>query len=521
MPSSLADSWRKAGHAVLHGVLEPSVCDSLREHIHVTAAEAAKLGRCDLFGYIQEQDRRFDLKLDLCDPVRNALNQFVERCGPALSEILGRQAWVVDLSAITSYPGAQAQTVHVDTIHGAASCVEADFEYTDDSIELADAEGDVAQMNEIMETNTASIWTALIALQDIDESMGPTHVWPCTNNFLCHAQLLQASEGRDFISVPEADEILGIPHTKMTLAKGGLVVYDSRTVHCGGANASDRSRSVLGISFMGSGLKPDGTTWSMVPSLRHKFNLTSFPLPADMVRAPTNTTSSGLVVLPPVPLTVNEGDAEEVPLLPELINPSEELFEKRGGTVDVRDRVVCELEEWYRIAPKQEQPEWLLVDAVGVLVMADLGFKDTDEFEHALGSTFVKFLEALPDIEVKQAEDKCFYKMKKCAIREPTTLTLTITSKEQLVAKVLKKAADATLEIPSLEFEIGSSQEQCLDTLYNHIAKAQHNLDAVGGVGVAALVKQLQQVLECTSGPVTLVLQDPSGLSEIRTTKLE
>merc|ERR1712032_1434379 len=127
-----------------------------------------------------------------------------------------------------------------DTIHGAASCVEADMEYADDTSEVEAAEADISEINDIMETDTATIWTCLIALQDIDERMGPTHVWPCTNTFTCHAQLLQGSEGSDFISVPDADAILGIPHMKMALSKGDLVVYDSRTVHCGGMNSSER-----------------------------------------------------------------------------------------------------------------------------------------------------------------------------------------------------------------------------------------------------------------------------------------
>lgn len=516
----LAEHWRRAGHAVLQGVVDPDVCDRLREHIHATAAEAAKLDRSDLFGYIQEQDKRYDVKLDLCAPVLDALNQFVEHCGPALSEMLGDEAYITDLSAITSYPGAQAQTVHMDTVHGAASCVEADLDYTEDEAELEEAEADISEINDIMETDTATIWTALIALQDVDASMGPTHVWPGTNTFACHAQLLQwlqASEDRGFISVPEADQILGIAHKKMTLAKGSLVVYDSRTVHCGGANCADRSRTVLGISVMGPGLKPDGTTWSMLPTLRHKFHLGSFPLPAEAVRAPTSRLGSDMIVLPPRPSLANEGDAEEVPLLPELMDPSEVAFRKcRVGTPNVRDRVLREMEEWYFAASHHKEPLWLPVDPVEALIRLDLGLHDARMLEVSLGGPVTDLLRDLKHIEVSEEKGKCLYRVEAAAAREPETSTLTITSSKELRETVLKKAADATLEIPSLEFEIGPSQEQCVDTLYNHIAKAQQHLDAVGGAGAACLVEQLQQVLDCASGQVALTVRDPSALSDVR-----
>lgn len=58
------------------------------------------------------------------------------------------------------------------------------------------------------------------------------------------------------------------------------MLYDSRTMHCGGENSSDKRRSVLCISCMGPGIRPDGTTWTMLPSLRNQITLTKLPLPA-------------------------------------------------------------------------------------------------------------------------------------------------------------------------------------------------------------------------------------------------
>jgi len=88
----------------------------------------------------------------------------------------------------------------------------------------------------------------------------------------------------------------------MTLSKGDLILYDSRTMHCGGANSSETRRSVLCISCMGPGIRPDGTTWTMLPALRNRLWLQDLPLDESEKRAPANTWQDSEVHLPPQPL---------------------------------------------------------------------------------------------------------------------------------------------------------------------------------------------------------------------------
>mmetsp|Transcript_14987 Transcript_14987/g.41463 ORF Transcript_14987/g.41463 Transcript_14987/m.41463 type:complete len:425 (-) Transcript_14987:38-1312(-) len=315
---------REQGYLILRGVLEADVCEALRSHVLLSTDEARRLGRNDLFGNIQEADRRYDLKLDLCTPVVEALNSLLDRCGPLLTEAMGGAARLVELAAITSDGGAVAQPVHADTMHGVTRFLQSDVQLpsagagsapgaevpaSPDS-EDEDAGDDLGAIVRAVATETALIYTALVALQDIEPEMGPTHVWPETNTVEHHATLWSSHVGGK-LSVAEADKVFGVPHQKMVLGQGDLVVYDSRTMHCGGANVSDRRRSVLCVSTMGPGLRPDGTTWTMLRSLRNRLLLSDFPMPMEFARAPVAASGAVAEALPPPQASVGRGISKD------------------------------------------------------------------------------------------------------------------------------------------------------------------------------------------------------------------
>eukprot|EP00928_Gymnodinium_smaydae_P047168 TRINITY_DN31468_c0_g1_i1.p1 TRINITY_DN31468_c0_g1~~TRINITY_DN31468_c0_g1_i1.p1 ORF type:complete len:395 (-),score=54.74 TRINITY_DN31468_c0_g1_i1:244-1428(-) len=303
------------GYMVLEGVLSAENADALREHVLTTSDEAQKLGRNDLFGNIHENVRRTDLKLDLCAPVVEAVNNFGNRCGALLEGVCGGNVKMVELAAITSNKGAAAQPVHADTMHGITRFLQSDIAYhpetrerTASDSEDEDADEDVGKIIRAVASDTALIFTALVALQDIEADMGPTLVWPRTNTVDHHAKLWDKS-GK--LLVDDADEVLDVEHKKMTLRKGDLVLYDSRTIHCGGANESEKRRSVLCISCMGPGIRPDGTTWSMLPSLRNQIKLSKLPM--TKITAPTNTAASDEVALP-ARVVKEKGDDDKAPV---------------------------------------------------------------------------------------------------------------------------------------------------------------------------------------------------------------
>lgn len=305
VPSADAEKLRDEGYVVLKGVLSAELCDALRTHVLVTAREAAKQGRNDLFGNIQEAENRNDLKLDLCPPVVEALNCYGSRCGRVLGDVLaGGRTRIVELAAITSSRGAVAQPVHADTMHGVTRFLQSDVQLpardagaSEDS-DAEEQEEDVGSIIRAVATDTALIFTALVALQDIEPEMGPTHVWPATHTVEHHATLWSSSVNSK-LTIGEADKAFGVPHLKMNLAKGDLVLYDSRTMHCGGPNASDNTRSVLCISCMSPGIRPDGTTWTMLSSLRNHLVLSDLPLPEKAAAAPANAPGREVALPPP------------------------------------------------------------------------------------------------------------------------------------------------------------------------------------------------------------------------------
>jgi hypothetical protein len=212
---------------------------------------------------------------------------------------MGERIKIVELAAITSDPGAVAQPVHADTMHGVTRFLQSDVELpameeTDDPFD--EANDALTSLFTAVATDTALIYSCLLALQDVEQDMGPTHVWPSTNTVEHHATLWATNFGGK-LSVEEADKSFGVAHENMTLRKGDAVIYDSRTMHCGGANVSDKRRSVFVLSTMGPGIRPDGTTWTMLQALRNRLQLGDLPLSSEMARSLAADASGGEIVL--------------------------------------------------------------------------------------------------------------------------------------------------------------------------------------------------------------------------------
>jgi len=305
----------REGYIVVKGVVDSSVCDALKEHILLSAAEAQRLDRGDLFGNIQEAHAsanwaRFDLKLDLCAPVLDALNQWQVGCSDLVKTAVGGRARLVELASITSRKGAKAQGVHADTMHGVTRFLQSDAVmpiadikgsspgHVDADSDAEEKQDDMSSIVRAVATHTALIYSSFIALQDVDFDMGPTLVWPATNTVEHHAALWEAGPK---LSVVEADKSFHKAHLEMIMAKGDVLIYDSRVMHCGGENTSEHTRTLMVISCMGPGIPPDGSTYTMLPSLRRRDLLDQLPLPQDAATAPTATDGPDGVILPAAP----------------------------------------------------------------------------------------------------------------------------------------------------------------------------------------------------------------------------
>ena len=115
------------------------------------------------FGNVRAPTERYDLKLLLQPPVTEAIQEALGSLQELCIEMLGVDAELFELAVLVSDPGAKNQRVHPDT------------QYSESPVVLS----------------------AFIALQDIDETMGPTTYLPRTHNLEAHTAL------RTYSSVPD------------------------------------------------------------------------------------------------------------------------------------------------------------------------------------------------------------------------------------------------------------------------------------------------------------------------------
>jgi len=164
---------------------------------------------------------RFDLLLTLEDNednednqiVRTALRQIVSDTTvySLITNLLGADAELYELSALISDPGSKRQTIHPDTPHND----------NDDS--------------------PPSLLTFFVALQDVTQEMGPTVFLPATNNKLSHDSLNDKAFRDEFLSKSAVVQAL--------LDAGDCSIFDSRTLHCGTGNESETRRTLFYVSF--------------------------------------------------------------------------------------------------------------------------------------------------------------------------------------------------------------------------------------------------------------------------------
>lgn len=185
------------------------VNEMLEEKIHKdTEAESGDFARVLL------PKNRWDLllPLDQADPVMQAMDELIGK-GGSLNSILdstvGKDGRIYEMACLVSDPGSERQAIHPDI----------PFE-SEDEITLI---------------------TCFVALQDINDTMGPTVYLPKTNTAANHER---------FNNRATADEMLAeTRNLYSTLNAGDCSVYNPATLHCGSANKSDTRRAIFYLTF--------------------------------------------------------------------------------------------------------------------------------------------------------------------------------------------------------------------------------------------------------------------------------
>ena len=143
---------------------------------------------------------------------------------PLIGGALGADAELFELAALVSDPRSPRQPVHPDT--------------------------------PFRRGDGAAVYTAFVALQDVDEAMGPTAVIPKTHTEEAHARFNDKDDGgRERVALlRETPNHLGV------LATGDANVIDSRLMHCGTGNDSRSRRVLFYFSFRRRGkVTPSGS----------------------------------------------------------------------------------------------------------------------------------------------------------------------------------------------------------------------------------------------------------------------
>jgi len=186
------------GRDQAHGLLL-HVNHKLSQAVAADAADAVGATAEPLFGDVLGRLNRYDLKLHISE-VRTALEAVAQVVGPSISRMLGSQAVLYELGALVADPGAPRQQVHPDT---------------DWSPE-------------------AAAISCFVALQDIDETMGPTIFLPRTHTEVVH-DVYHSTDAADM-----QDLLRHAPYRVALLRAGDCALFDSRLLHCASANVTHR-----------------------------------------------------------------------------------------------------------------------------------------------------------------------------------------------------------------------------------------------------------------------------------------
>ena len=231
--TSMIASFRADGIVRVDRMLRDETSGALLRHINALLADvrAHSAGERRL-GNILAREHRYDVLLGLEAPVVAALTEALDALKAPLSSLVGEDALLVELAAVVSDPRAPRQPVHPDTRFedGFSTC------------------------------------TVQLALQDVDEAMGPTIFLPGSHTEEAHAAYLTGAD--------EKTRLLRTgPVTRGLLRRGDATLYDSRLLHCGDANDSRERRVLFYFSFRARGAPEPSNAGSLQHGLRGKYSL--------------------------------------------------------------------------------------------------------------------------------------------------------------------------------------------------------------------------------------------------------
>jgi hypothetical protein len=248
----------------IDGVLSPELCKNLREYLidlRARSTQAIEQGTLldsqDRFADVLLNQNRCDLKVPLgpppvmqalahlLNPHYTPLRSMIQHVFDPFTNNAGHEATLYELNCFMSNAGARRQLVHADNVFGPPP--------SSSSSSSSNNENEMALLD-----HEPALVTCFVALQDIDETMGPTIWIPRTHNRPSHEEFYapdsDTTQQRGDTTVESSKERLlrTSPSVVGTLPQGSCVVFDPRTLHCASANACadpTHTRALFYFSF--------------------------------------------------------------------------------------------------------------------------------------------------------------------------------------------------------------------------------------------------------------------------------
>lgn len=200
-------------------------------------------------GPVRELTHRWDLRLHFRGAVKAAVLEVVAAVAPLLAEVITDEALICELACIVSAPGAPRQQLHADTKIG----------------------------------DRGWLVSMFVALQDVASDMGGTIVVPSSHcaepHADFHATCCSGDSDQPACTASDAQEDWAVSRGAQRFEgrAGDALLFDSRVLHCGGANTSTKRRRMLYVTWKIPYCEPLGSTYSLLPEYECQFRLRNLP----------------------------------------------------------------------------------------------------------------------------------------------------------------------------------------------------------------------------------------------------
>lgn len=232
--------FARQGALVIENAIAPSVISAALRDFEARYRVHMAPGQKRLYRRFQPDPLRAQIPVALDGPIADPALFAPQPAMELIRRLMGDKLIIGEMGAVISHPGAQPQDAHRDSAFL--------FGGLDMEIGLP-----------------PFAMTMLVPLRHIPLEMGPTEFWPGSHR------------------VRDEAAILAEPPQRLALKAGSLILIDARTMHRGGANASDLVRPIVYFSFhrrwyhenSGYEAKPQVR---VTPSMLHRLPKTHRPL---------------------------------------------------------------------------------------------------------------------------------------------------------------------------------------------------------------------------------------------------